>query len=113
MNTFKVMVGAAAAAAIALAFRDFEGGGWLQPALPGAGRFGPGDLLLEEDEDEEEFLEEPVLGYDGMDRDTLVDWLDDADLDEAALLRIRRYETVTQNREPVLDKVDDLLAAFG
>jgi hypothetical protein len=54
-----------------------------------------------------------VLGYDGMDRDTLVEWLDDADLDESALLRIRRYELGTGNREPVLDKIDDLLAAFG
>jgi hypothetical protein len=112
MNTFKVLVGAAAVGAIALAFRDFETGGWLQPALPGGGWVGDSDLLLEEDEDED-FLEEPVLGYDGMDRDMLVDWLDDADLDEAALLRIRRYEVATQNREPVLDKVDDLLAAFG
>ena len=112
MNTFKLLVGAAAAGAIALAFRDFEGGGWLQPALPGGGRWpGGGDLLLEEDD--EDLLEEPVLGYDGMDRDTLIDWLDDADLDEAALLRIRRYEAATQDREPVLDKVDDLLAAFG
>lgn len=111
MNTFKLLVGAAAAGAIALAFRDFESGGWLQPALPGGG-WAARDLLLEEDEDEE-LLEEPVLGYDGMDRDTLVEWLDDADLDEAALLRIRRYEAATQDREPVLDKVDDLLAAFG
>jgi hypothetical protein len=111
MNTFKVLLGAAAAGAIALAFRDFENGGWLQPAIPGGGWEGGGDLLLEDDEDD--FLEEPVLGYDGMDRDSLVDWLDDADLDEAALLRIRRYEVANENREPVLDKVDDLLAAFG
>jgi hypothetical protein len=111
MNTFKLLVGAAAVGAIALAFRDFESGGWLQPALPGGGWDDAGDLLLEEDE--EDLLEEPILGYDGMDRDTLVDWLDDADLDEATLLRVRRYEVATANREPVLDRIDDLLAAFG
>ena len=111
MNVLKVVLGAAAAGTIVLAFRDFEGGGWLQPALPGA-RWDERDLLLEEDEDEA-LLEEPVLGYDGMDRDTLVAWMDDADLDEATLLRIRRYEVANQDREPVLDRIDDLLASFG
>ena len=111
MNALKVVLGAVAAGTIVLAFRDFEGGGWLQPALPG-GEWEEGDLLLEEDEDEA-LLEEPVLGYDGMDRDTLVSWMDDADLDEATLLRIRRYEVANQDREPVLDRIDDLLASFG
>ena len=111
MNALKVVLGAVAAGTIVLAFRDFEGGGWLQPALPG-GEWAEGDLLLEEDEDEA-LLEEPVLGYDGMDRDTLIAWMDDADLDEATLLRIRRYEVANQDREPVLDRIDDLLASFG
>lgn len=108
MRALKLLIGAAAGAAIVLALRDYQQGGWLRPALPGGGE---GGLLLEDDE--EEMLEEPVLGYDGMDRDTLVEWLDDADLDERTLLRIRRYEEDTGNREPVLDKIDDLLAAFG
>ena len=111
MNYLKVLLGAAAAGTIVLAFRDFEGGGWLHPALPGGG-WAERDLLLEEDDDEA-LAEEPVLGYDGMDRDTLIAWLDDADLDEATLLRIRRYETASQDREPVLDRIDDLLASFG
>jgi hypothetical protein len=110
MSYLKMLLGVAAAGTIVLAFRDFEGGGWLQPALPGGG-WAEGDLLLEEDDEEVE--EEPVLGYDGMDRDTLIAWLDDADLDEATLLRMRRYEISTQDREPVLDRIDDLLAAFG
>jgi len=107
MRVLKVLLGVAAVGAIALAFRDFRNERWLGPALPG-GLDDDGDLLEAEEE-----LEEPVLGYDGMDRDTLVDWLDDADLDEETLLRIRRYEEATEAREPVLDKVDDLLAAFG
>jgi hypothetical protein len=110
MRALKVLLGAVAGAAIVLALRDYRQGGWLRPAVPGTGR--DGGLLLEDD-DEEDLLEEPVLGYDGMDRDTLVEWLDDADLDESTLLRIRRYEMETENREPVLDRVDDLLGAFG
>jgi hypothetical protein len=57
--------------------------------------------------------EEPVLGYDGMDRDSLIEWLHDSALDEETLLHIERYERSKENREPVLDAVGDLLAAFG
>jgi hypothetical protein len=109
MNYVKVLLGAAAVGTIALAFRDFDRGEWLVPALPGGG-WDEAELL---EDDEEEGGEEPVLGYDGMDRDTLVAWLDDADLDEGTLLRVRRYEEAGEAREPVLDKIDDLLAAFG
>ena len=109
-RTLKVLLGAAAVGAILVAFRDWERGGWLRPALPGAGGDEELDLLYGDAEDEDE---EPVLGYDGMDRDTLVAWLDDASLDEETLLAIRRYEESHEDREPVLDKVDDLLAAFG
>lgn len=108
MRVLKVLLGVAAVGAIALAFRDFRNERWLEPALPGGLDDDEGDLL-----EAEAGLEEPILGYDGMDRDTLVDWLDDADLDEETLLRIRRYEEAGEAREPVLDKVDDLLAAFG
>jgi hypothetical protein len=92
MRLLKLLVGVIAAGAVVAAFRDLRGGGWLRPALPGE----PGE-------------EEPVLGYDGMDRDTLIDWLGDAALDAETLGRIRRYETAHQNRESVLASIDDLL----
>ena len=82
-------------------FQDFRGGA----AVGGSPRGAIGEYA---DADEE-----PVLGYDGMDRDTLIDWLQDSTLDEETLLRIERYERVKENREPVLDAVGDLLAAFG
>lgn len=103
MNLLKTLLAAAAVGTIVLAFRDVENGRWLQPALPGAGLSGE----PEGDEDDEE----PVLGYDGMDRDTLIDWLGDADLDTALLRRIRRYELFHENRQPVLDALEDLMGA--
>ena len=81
-------------------FRDFRGGPARSPATGAIGEYADTD-------------EEPVLGYDGMDRDTLIDWLRDAALDESTLLRIERYERSKENREPVLDAVTDLLASFG
>jgi len=108
MRLLKVLLGTAAAGTIVLAFRDFANERWLQPALPAGAGWDDDEELLAEDEEEE-----PVLGYDGMDRDTLVAWLDDAGLDEETLLDIRRYEEAQQARGPVLDKVDDLLASFG
>jgi hypothetical protein len=97
----KVMLGVAAVGVVAAAFRDSARGRWLRPALPGGGD-DEGGLLIADGE-------EPVLGYDGMDRDTLLDWLGDADLDRDTLLRIRAYESANLAREPVLDAVDDLL----
>lgn len=98
----KVLVGAAAVGVVVAAFRDSGRGRWLRPALPGRGEDDDGDLLIADGE-------EPVLGYDGMDRDTLLDWLGDAELDRDTLLRIRAYESVNLARAPVLDAVDDLL----
>jgi hypothetical protein len=108
MKIGKVLLGAAAVAAIVVAFRDFQGSRWL---IPGLGA----DELDDEEMDDEEALpeEEPVLGYDGMDRDTVVDWLREATLDEATLLRMERYEKAHENREPVLDAITDQLTAFG
>ncbi|HEX5727473.1 MAG TPA: hypothetical protein VFX98_18520 [Longimicrobiaceae bacterium] len=106
MRFLKALLAAAAVGAIVLAFRDVENGRWLRPPLPGGGR-GLGEE--EEEGDEEEGGEEPVLGYDGMDRETLIEWLEDADLDAQTLRRIARYERANQAREVVLDTVEDLL----
>jgi hypothetical protein len=102
MRFWKLLLGVAALGLVAVAFRDVAGDRWLRPASPFRG---------EDDEDEGGVAleEEPVLGYDGMDRDTLVDWLSDADLDHETLLAIHAYESANLNRGPVLDAVDDLL----
>ena len=97
----KVLVGVAAVGVVVAAFRDSGRGRWLRPALPGRDD-DEGGLLIADGE-------EPVLGYDGMDRDTLLDWLGDADLDRDTLLRIRAYESTNLARVPVLEAVDDLL----
>lgn len=125
---WKFALGAAAVGVIAFAIRGrFRGGADAAPAK-GDLRFGSGltDFrggpapdyptranatgAIGEYADTDE---EPVLGYDGMDRDTLIEWLRDSALDETTLLRIERYERAKENREPVLDAVGDLLASFG
>jgi hypothetical protein len=109
MKLGRILLGAAAVAAIAVAYRDFRGQRWLLPTMGGDDE----DDLLDEMEADEAVEEEPVLGYDGMDRDTVVDWLRDATLDEATLLRMERYEKAHENREPVLEVIADQLTAFG
>lgn len=52
---------------------------------------------------------EPVLGYDGMDLETLLPWLEAAELDDDTLERVRAYERRHRAREAVLDTLDDLL----
>ena len=100
MNLFKALLAGAAIGVIVTAFRDSENDTWLIPAVPLGGRGGrPGP-------DE---LPEPVLGYDGMDQETLIDWLGDARLDRSSLTRMRRYEMGNRGREAVLAAIDDLL----
>ncbi|HET6231342.1 MAG TPA: hypothetical protein VFE05_14815 [Longimicrobiaceae bacterium] len=103
MNFLKLLVGTAAVGTIVMAFRDGENGRWLSPAIPELPALGLGGG----DADDET---EPVLGYDGMDRDTLIDWLNEADLDVPTLRRIRAYEMAHQARQSVLDTVIDLLS---
>jgi hypothetical protein len=120
---WKFALGAAAVGVIALAFRGTlrrrsaapdEGEG--RDLRFGAGRSGFHAVERDDDDGIGEYAdarEEPVLGYDGMDRDSLIEWLRDSALDEETLLHIERYERAGENREPVLDAIDDLLAAFG
>ena len=96
-----VLLGAAAVGVVVAAFRDSARERWLRPALPGADDDEGGDYSLGG--------QEPVLGYDGMDRDTLLDWLRDADLDRSTLLRIQAYESANEARGPVLAAVEDML----
>ena len=103
MRLLRVLLAVAAVGVVVAAFRDSSRQRWLRPALPG------GD---DDEGGEGEFSlggQEPVLGYDGMDRDTLVDWLSEADLDESTLLRIHAYESANLARGSVLDTIDDLL----
>lgn len=96
MNLFKLLVAGAAIGVIVSAFRDFEQQRWLTPA--GLGATGEADLD-----------EEPVLGYDGMDVDTLLDWLEQAGLDRSTLVAMRAYEEAGKGREAVLRAIDDLI----
>jgi hypothetical protein len=95
MDLLKFLTVGAVAGVVVAAFRDTETGGW----LPLGGYAGAAEI------DETE----PVLGYDGMDRDTLIDWLAAADLDRETLRDIRGYENAHHARRPVLNALEDLL----
>jgi hypothetical protein len=93
MRAWKWLAGAAAITAAAVALREVAARrGGIRPLVT----LSPGEA-------------EPVLGYDGMDRDTLLDWLGEADLDRETLLRLRDYEATHRSREGVLEAVDALL----
>lgn len=100
MNLLKLALAGAATAVILTAFRDREGARWLAPAGLGGAMRRPREPAV---------MEEPVLGYDGMDEDTLLDWLGAAELDEATLRGIEHYERANRDRGPVLDVLADLL----
>ena len=94
MRALRLLVGLGLVGGAVVALRQVIARAGAAPARPGAVE--PGG-------------EEPVLGYDGMDRDTLIDWLSDADLDREALLRVRAYEEANRARESVLEAVAALL----
>lgn len=94
MKTLQWMLAGVLIGVIAVAFRDLERGAWLSPALP------------QRDEVDEE---EPVLGYDGMDQETLIDWLASADLDDDSIDRVLRYERANLGREPVIEALEEML----
>ena len=97
MNLLKLLVAGAAVGVIVIAFRDTDQGRWIAPPLRLAG------------EGEEQDEAEPVLGYDGMDVDTLIDWMDTAAPDRSTLERIRDYESAHLAREGVLSAVTERL----
>ena len=104
MKWLNVLLASAAVGVILIAFRDSANERWLLPALPGG---------EDADRDAGNYVpdgeEEPVLGYDGMDQETLIDWLDDSDLDAETLMRTRWYEQRHLSREAVLDALDSRL----
>jgi hypothetical protein len=94
MKILQWLLAGAVLGVIVAAFRDTENHVWLLP------RAGAEDELTDE---------EPFLGYDGMDQETLLDWIDIADPDEYTIQRISRYEEVNQRRQPVLDALEEFL----
>jgi hypothetical protein len=103
MNWIKALLATAAIGVIVVAFRDSANDRWLVPALPGGDSDRDAGNYVPDGE------EEPVLGYDGMDQEALLDWLVDARLDRSTLARIRRYEAENLGREAVIEAVEDLL----
>jgi hypothetical protein len=97
MSAWKALLAGAALGVIFVAFRDAENQRWLMPA-------GLADRLPTPADDELE--EEPILGYDGMDEDTLLDWLEGTPLDGDTLMRTRWYEQRHLAREPLLDALE-------
>lgn len=95
MKTIKWLLAGVLVGIIAVAFRDMDRGEWLRPTLPRRHEpVGP---------------EEPVLGYDGMEQETVLDWLTEANLDEETLEHVYRYEEQNLAREPVLDLLREML----
>lgn len=94
MNKLRWLIAGIAVGVIVVAFRDMERHAWITPPLPGRGS--------ETDE------EEPVLGYDGMDQETLFDWIAEADLDDDTIDRILDYERAHADREPVIEALEGL-----
>lgn len=95
MKKLKWLLAGVVIGVIAVAFRDLDRGEWLSPQLPRKREpVGP---------------EEPVLGYDGMDQETVLDWLASANLDASALDHILRYEAANLNRGPVIELLEELL----
>lgn len=94
MKLLRLLAAGIAVGVIVIAFRDVE-----QGSVAGTRRRG------EEDQGEAE----PFLGYDGMDVDTLLDWLEQSAPDAAMLVRMREYETAHLGRDAVLRAVEDRL----
>jgi hypothetical protein len=95
MKSLKWILAGLIAGVIIAAFRDFERSRWLAPAIPG-----------EEEADDRE----PLLGYDGMDQETILEWLADSELDETTVESVIRYERSHLRREPVIEALEEMLS---
>jgi hypothetical protein len=97
MRLLKLLLAGAAVGVIVIAFRDSEQGGWRSVPLLSRG----------EDQGGEATEAEPVLGYDGMDVDGVIEWMEQAGPDRATLTRMRAYEAANLAREAVLIAIDE------
>lgn len=95
MKTLHWMLAGIAIGVVIAGFRDFDYRRWLSPA-------GPIDSELPDGR-------EPVLGYDGMNQETLLEWLPAANLDSDTLEDMIRYEHANLGRETVLEVLDEML----
>ncbi len=44
-----------------------------------------------------------------MDQETLLDWIEEAEVDDVTAARIAKYEEANRHRQPVLDALQELL----
>lgn len=98
MNLIKLLAAGAAFGIIVTTFRD-ENGEWIVP----------GRDMQSDPVDAEAGGQEPILGYDGMDEESLQEWISDAGSDRRTLLRMIRYESANRGRHPVLAALVDQL----
>jgi hypothetical protein len=98
-RTLLWLLGGLAVGLVFASLRDVDRGDWT----------GPRDWEEDERGGVDVYDKEPVLGYDGMDQETILEWIDEAELDEETLERIIEYEESNRRREPVLEALHDLL----
>lgn len=56
---------------------------------------------------------EPILGYDGMDLDTVLGWIEDVDPEPNRLRALLAYERTHRDREAVVKECRDRLRRLG
>jgi hypothetical protein len=98
-RTLLWLLGGLAVGLVFASLRDVDRGDWV----------GPQDDEDRDDGGVDVYDQEPVLGYDGMDQETILEWIDEAELDEETLERLIEYEESNRRREPVLEALQDLL----
>ncbi len=56
---------------------------------------------------------EPILGYDGLETDDVLAWIDEADPEPHQLRRILQYERTHRDRTPIIDECSNRLRELG